>query len=291
MALTLSTHIKETPAHRRSFDALAQGVFGLSFEVWYRAGYWGDQYIPYALLDGDTVVANASVSIIDTLWQGEPRRYIQLGTVMTDPAWRGQGLSKALMERILADWLPRCDAMYLYANDSVLDFYPRFGFVRAQEYGGAISVMPAKARATKLDMGSGADIALLRAHYAMSNPFSALPMLDNWGLVMFYCGSFLRDCVYYVGAHDAVVVAAWDEGALTVYDVFCGAGPALADIVGALLAEEDGAQPVKLGFALKGAPEDILSPIMEEDSTMFVHSTGENIFAAHKTMLPLLSHA
>ena len=48
------------PPLRKSFDALAQKTFGISFEGWYRAGHWSDSYIPYVLAEGDTVLANAS---------------------------------------------------------------------------------------------------------------------------------------------------------------------------------------------------------------------------------------
>lgn len=45
-----------------------------------------------------------------------------------DENYRGRGLSRQLMEHIMATYedIP----MYLSANESVLDFYPRFGFER-----------------------------------------------------------------------------------------------------------------------------------------------------------------
>ena len=83
MNLKLQKNIKNDSYLRRSFFQLAKNTFDLSFEQWYQNGYWTDSYIPYVLHENGTVVANASVNIIDTLWQGEKKRYIQLGTVMT----------------------------------------------------------------------------------------------------------------------------------------------------------------------------------------------------------------
>lgn len=124
---------RQNDALRQSLNALTEAVFGLSFEGWYRAGYWGEGYIPYSVVEGERVVANVSVSPMEFWVRGQRRRYLQLGTVETHPACRGQGLSARLLRRVLADWKGRCDGLFLFANPSVLDFYPKFGFVRAEE--------------------------------------------------------------------------------------------------------------------------------------------------------------
>lgn len=119
---------------RHSFNELAEQTFGLSFEGWYRSGYWRENYIPYSIVDADRVVANVSVNITDMRMEGKLRRLIQLGTVMTEESCRNQGLIRRLMQEIEADYGARADGMYLFANDGVLDFYPRFGFRPVKEY-------------------------------------------------------------------------------------------------------------------------------------------------------------
>lgn len=89
--------------YRLAFDNLITKVFGLSFEEWYRAGYWNDRYIPYTLF-GESAVANASVNIMDFSTLGEQKRYIQIGTVATDENYRKKNLSRFLMENILQEW-------------------------------------------------------------------------------------------------------------------------------------------------------------------------------------------
>jgi len=125
---------KEDITLRNSFNSLTEKTYGFNFEQWYEDGYWGDKYIPYSLLDGDKVVSNVSVNIMDFLILGEQKRYVQIGTVMTDEDYRGQGLCRALMEIVLKEWENKCDLIYLFANDSVLDFYPKFGFNVCDEY-------------------------------------------------------------------------------------------------------------------------------------------------------------
>ena len=134
MELTLHKQIRENAPLRKSFDALAQKTFGISFEGWYRAGHWSDSYIPYVLAEGDTVLANASVNVMDFLWCGQSRR------LYSD--WHGHDGRNAPRPRAVApaDYCnfsglkDRCDTVYLFANDSVLNFYPKFGFCKAQEY-------------------------------------------------------------------------------------------------------------------------------------------------------------
>ena len=125
--------VRTNPAARTAFFALAQQVFDLSFQNWYEQGWWGERYIPYTFFEGGRAVANASVNLIDTMDDGRPKRYIQIGTVMTHPDFRGLGLSRRLITTLLTDWMERCDGIYLYANDTVLDFYPKFGFIQAEE--------------------------------------------------------------------------------------------------------------------------------------------------------------
>ena len=93
MNYKLDKQIVHNDVLRNSFIDLAIKTFDLSFKEWYRKGYWTDAYIPYALVSNNKVIANASANIIDLVWQDEPRRYIQIGTVMTDVDHSNKGLA------------------------------------------------------------------------------------------------------------------------------------------------------------------------------------------------------
>lgn len=286
--IALHQNVREDGALREGFFALARQVFGLDFASWYRAGWWTDRYVPHVLTVDGRVAANISVNIIDTLREGAPRRYLQLGTVMTDPAYRGRGLSRRLMEAVLDQWRDRCDGMYLYANDSVLDFYPRFGFLPAGEHICSRPLAGGESSARGLDVNKPADLELLREHYAHGNPFSALPMIDNFGLLMFYCGSFLRECVRYVPGQDAVVVAEQAGDTLICHDVYCPPGRDLAAILRAAAAPETAR--VELGFTPWSTEGWTVRPLLEEHTTLFVLAGKENPFSTPCRM-PSLSHA
>ncbi len=119
---------------RTSFNELAKKTFGLNFEDWYQNGFWGDNYNPYSIVIDDKVVANVSVNKTDMLLDGEIKHYLQIGTVMTDKEYRNKGLIRRIMEEIEKDYNGKIDGIYLFGNDGVIDFYPKFGFVKEKEY-------------------------------------------------------------------------------------------------------------------------------------------------------------
>jgi len=118
---------------KESFNALAIRTFELDFRGWYNKNYWNDKYIPYSFLDEDKIIANASVNKMSIIINGKTYRAIQIGTVMTDENYRNQGLAKQLMQHIMKQHENTCDFIYLFANDTVLDFYPKFDFTRLNE--------------------------------------------------------------------------------------------------------------------------------------------------------------
>lgn len=284
-----NTQVKENANIRLSFNELSQKTFGLSFEKWYQDGYWQDAYIPHVLIHNDKVVSNISVNIIDLEIQGQPKRYIQIGTVMTDCKYRNRGLSRKLMEKILHDWKDKCDAIYLYANDSVLDFYPKFGFKKETEYQCFKKIVPTIGNIRKLDMTDDYDKKLLKIYYEKSNPFSMLPMLNNYGLLMFYCSSFMNDCIYYLEDIDAIVIANFDDETMICFDIFCDEDKSMDEIIAA--SADENCKNIILGFTPKDVSGYIVKPIDEDDSTLYILENKENIFAKRKVMFPLLSHA
>lgn len=68
---------------RTSFFELAASTFGIHFEEWYQQGCWGKGYVPFSYVDGDQVVANVSVNLLELIIHGEKHKAIQVGTVMT----------------------------------------------------------------------------------------------------------------------------------------------------------------------------------------------------------------
>ncbi|WP_434284236.1 GNAT family N-acetyltransferase [Clostridium botulinum] len=289
MNFILTSNIKDNDTLRRSYNSLAEKTFGLSFEEFYQNGYWTDKYIPYSLVDNGKVIANASVNIIKFLYYGQEKLFLQISTVMTDIDYRNQGLSKYLIEKILKEWKEKCDSIYLFANDSVLDFYPKFGFEKVIEYQCSSLITPTEGRVKKLDMDSADDRALLKRYYAKSNPYSALSMEDNYGLLMFYCTSSMKDYIYFLEDFDTVIIASNENEVLTCYDVLGSGDHALLGVVSRVA--ESRIRTVVFGFTLAENATFNSQILEEEDTTLFVLKGKDNLFVNNQMMFPILSHA
>lgn len=284
-------NFKDNDEFRNSFNSLTKKTYGFDFEEWYQNGYWQDRYIPYALLDGNKVVSNVSVNVIDFIVKGEKKRYIQIGTVMTDQEYRKQGLNRFLLEKVLEDWEGKCDLIYLFANDSVIDFYPKFGFVSAPEFQSTkkISVENSTSLAKRLNMSEDADRNFLVSIINKSVALSQLAMYDNTSLIMFYCTSFMDEDVYYIQDLDTIVIADYDEDVLYLNDVFSKTDTSIDDIISAMVIKE--IKQVVLGFTPNDTTLFDVTLLKEEDTTLFVKNDHKEFFKNNKVMFPVLSHA
>ncbi len=282
---------KDDNVLRNSFNTLTEKTYGFNFEQWYEDGYWGDKYIPYSLLDGDIVVSNVSVNIIDFLILGEKKRFVQIGTVMTDEEYRGQGLCRAIMEVVLKEWEDKCDLIYLFANDSVLDFYPKFGFEQCNEYQYSINKIKENGleKIRKMSMDNKMDREFVYNMACNTIPLSKVSMKNNASLIMFYCTSFMKDDIYYIEEYDAVVICNFNEDVLYVQDVFATKEIKLDKIINAMVNEKT--KKVVLGFTPNNISSYEKSLMKEEDTTLFIKMGKDNPFKTGALMFPVLSHA
>ncbi|WP_409304759.1 GNAT family N-acetyltransferase [Peribacillus sp. SCS-155] len=232
---------QENEKLRESFNGLAGSVFGISFEEWYQKGYWTDKYIPFSFTYGDKVVANVSVNLIDLLINGEKKTGIQLGTVMTDPAYRNQGLSKRLMEIVLEEYR-NVDLMYLFANDTVLDFYPKFGFKQAQESQYIMDVKQAPGKKKGFRKLNGSVDKDQRLIYDLA--LRRMPGSQTFGtvntaeLLMFYSIYVFPEDMYYLEQQDTLVFCKEAGDQLHLFDMVSSTNIDLETILRAFVSED-----------------------------------------------------
>jgi len=270
---------------RRSFNALTEQTFGFHFEDWYRLGYWREDYVPYSIVEEGQVVANVSVNHTNFLYRGELIRLVQLGTVMTHPDYRGQGLIRRLMEEIEEDYAARVDGMYLFANDEVLDFYPKFGFRtgRERQYARGLENTGRCTMQRRSMTDKGNRDAFERALSA--GMVGAFPMVGNAGLTFFYISSFMSECVWYSPALSAWAIAELEGEELTLHAV-CGAS---TDAAAAAFGSQ--VRQVKLKYVPECAQGWERSLLQEEDCTFFVKGEFFESFEKDGLRIPALSHA
>jgi len=221
--LQFEKNYKENSCLRESFFKMANQIFGLNFAGWYENGFWGDRYIPFSFIDNDEVVANVSVNKIDLLIEGKMHPSLQIGTVMTHPDYRNQGLSKKLMEIVLEEYEGKYDSMYLFANKSVMDFYPKFGFHQVQEQQFSISIKGRQIKRNKvrkLDITNFRDLQLIREIVYSRAPVSTLfSAINSAGITMYHVMNTFKEHIYYSDELDALLVFERQGHQLELFDV------------------------------------------------------------------------
>lgn len=281
-------HYRHNKALRDSFNALAEATFGLNFESWYQNGFWGDDYDPYSIVIDGKVVANVSLNRVDMIICGQRKRIYQLGTVMTAPEYRNRGLIRSIMAQIEEDTRD-ADGIYLFANDSVLDFYPKFGFRKEKEYVySKETIQTGACRMENIPMDSAAGWARLSEAMAENTFAPACYMAENPGLVFFYVSQFMQSCVYRDSETGAFVVAELEDGELVLHNVFSAAPVCLDAIIAAFGSE---VKQVTLGFTPADTAGYTCREHHEEDCTFFVKGEAFQNFADAKLRIPTLSHA
>lgn len=290
MDLSIHKNYRGQDSLRRSFNALAGEIFdGLDFENWYQNDFWGDRYNPHSIIDNGEVIANVSVNMMDFLWNGQLRHLIQLGTVMTRKSFRHQGLIRQIMNEIDRQYGQTADGIYLFANDSVLDFYPKFGFRKAREYCYTKPFYTSReCTLIRVPMREKADWKKLENAMHGSVSYSRLNMIENDSLIMFYITGFMQDSVYYDPEHDAYVIAEFDADTLIVHNVFSGKKYPLDDILAGFGA---GVRQIALGFTPIDEKTYRIAPFKEEDCTLFVKGPVFDGFETDRLIFPTLSHA
>ena len=262
----IEKNYRNNEALRASFNRLAEKTFGLNFENWYRNGFWKDNYIPYSVVIDGEVVSNVSVNACNMNYKGKLVKLIQLGTIMTDDDYRGKGYARALMEEVMKDYDGKVDGIYLFANDSVLEFYPKFGFREAKEYqftkdvtiSGECTAQNVPLR-DKIDFDRTVEILDTKKQNAQ------LYMVDNPGLYMFYLSQFMTENLFYIEECNSYAIAEVEDDTLILHTII-GNG-AVDEVIRAFGSK---IKKVVLCFTPKDTGGFEKTELHEEDTTFFV---------------------
>jgi GNAT superfamily N-acetyltransferase len=268
-----------------------QGIFpGLDFLRWYAHGGWTDSYEAHVLCDGPEIVANVAITHQELLISGQPCRGAQLGAVGVAPKWRGQGLQRRLMGEVMGQLQAGVGLLFLFANDEVLDFYPRFGFRRIAEsiHGVEHTVVPSGNRIRCLDVEQPSDRALLARLSANRQPLTERFGARNYGsLLLFYASSLHRCDFFVVPGREALVVARQQDDVLTLLDVIADHPFDLVPYLARLT--ESPVRRIEFGFTPELWWPDACPLRAPEGSTLFVR--GDVTLPSEPFTFPVLAHA
>ena len=194
---------------RHRLNALTQKIFGFDFENWMAGGYFEGGYIPYSFMQDGKILANASANKMHFIQNGVPKYYIQLGTVMTDEAFRKQGLAGRLVEHILREYENKCDGVYLFSAPDARGFYRKMGFresgqyqyILKKEWSGRVKKGAAFRKTCRQD-GQMRQKYMDAVRNCATN--SALEQINKFGLQMFHTADLHN--VYYADDMDCFAI-------------------------------------------------------------------------------------
>jgi len=221
--VTIISDYLDEEKYRNSFNNLAYKTFGLDFKDWYERGYLKNAYIPYSIVDNEEVISNISINKFEFVIGGKIKKAIQIGTVMTDENFRNRGLSGILMKYIIGKYEKDYDLIYLFANNTVLDFYPKFGFKRTLEKtyiidGKGINEKEAIIEKLNINNDSHREIInkLVTNRYTISNNLGVVN--NKWPLLV-YCLYEFKEDLYYLPKENTIVILRREKEILHIYDV------------------------------------------------------------------------
>lgn len=282
-----------------SFNELTRNTFGFDFVKWHAAGHFGDMYVPHVIMDGEKVISNVSVNRMQFDIGGSIKNYIQLGTVMTDQTYRGQGTNKKIMESVIQEYADKVDGIYLFGNDSVLDYYPKFGFVPCEEYEyyftyeAGNDVIPYSMK--KMDMSDAMQAeqvyAVMENYFAnpdVPNENDGMYMSENIDLYHFWIDTEYKNNTYYLPECEGYVVGAVECGKLYLYQII---GKEKVDLERAAKAFGEGFSEVVLGYTPAHKEGLKVRKHKEEDCTLFIIGQDLKCMSENRMMFPVLSHA
>ncbi len=290
--LVFASDFQRQDSRRKELNRLAGQVFdGLDFEPWYQLGGWGPETRPFAFFQPDGQAAACMLAIGQKFWlAGRQWNTVQLGTVATASAWRGQGLGRALMERVLAA-CQGAEMVYLYANCQAAGFYHKMGFRQARYYryslpgqqlAGLESAVPPLRR---LDLDNAQHRARLEQLYRQGDLLAEPGCRgDGWGIFLFHCLRGWRRHLYEIPDWDTVLLVR-RRG----MDLFCGGilGGQGRDLRQLLAAMGEDYGRVDLGFTPADKTGLDCRLLEEPDTLLFVR--GENLFETDKLETPVTS--
>ncbi len=209
-------------------SVLSNAFFNLQEEIYpwldlrsaLRTTRMADFMTPFGIFHEAKAISILNVTEMDLILNGRPRKAIQIGTVATDVEYRNLGFSKQLINHVITEYEKTKDLVFLFGNDQVLGFYPKFGFQSFNEskFVMAICSDVTKLRALKLTVERDRDLfqSILDISTPISSRFNAT---DAVWLRKYYCENVFQNHLYFDETHRLILVVTSQEREVTVHDV------------------------------------------------------------------------
>lgn len=259
--------------HDAFFVHVSEVFPGIDFRRWDALGGWDADYDVLALVEGSSMVASIGRARMALIVGDQATVGCQLGAVATRASHRGHGLARRLMQEVLADADREARPVFLFANPSVLDFYPRFGFQRAVQsrFGADAAIVPATGLARAFDPDDAGERRRLAELCKR-----AVPTGRRFGTRSYYSTLLWHLCnrplaAHWLDAEEALIVAACEKDHLILHDVVA---PRIFDLAAVLSAAATAAvRSIEFRFE-PGAWWPGARPLGPDDALLFIRGIG-----------------
>lgn len=232
---------------RHALNELTRKTFCFDFEGWVTGGYFEGDYIPYSYIEDGKILANVSANIMKFRQNGVMKNYIQLGTVMTDEAYRRQGLAAKLIKHVVETYEKDCDGIYLFGNLDSLGFYRKTGFKEGLQYSCRVKkeFLPTGTASGFVPVDSADKTMKEKYMDAVRNSAvnSSLEQINKFGLQMFYTSGM--EGIFYAEDIDCFIAVEKDGDALLLNSVISKNSVSLKQVLDRL---EGSISEIRLGF-------------------------------------------
>jgi len=218
-------------------DTIFRGARTETWTMWRDRGGWTDDYEVFAIVDDGRIISTIGRSRMRMVIEGQDRAGYQLGAVATLEPYRRQGLARQLMNWVIGELDEPDQPIILFANKSVLDFYPRFGFKRIpqQRSFAQTALQPSGAQAPRCDLSNASDRSRLAALCAATQPTRGhLTARDYYWTALWNlgCGSVT---VSWIPEFEAAIATTIEGERLIIHDTFAARffdlGPVLPTLI------------------------------------------------------------
>ena len=197
-------------------NILLRDIF-LDFQFWYDLNLWDENYESYAIVENDKIVSNICIYKTRLVFDKKQYQALSIGAVATRKEFRGKGYSRILMEHIINKYegVP----MYLSGNNSVVDFYPKFGFISTYE---KLPVYKCEINNDKVPQRLRYnDQKVLEYVYNRINYSQKLDCLNTFSINIFHIYSgYLKNLIYEIPDIDTMIIAKQIDSTLKLIGVF-----------------------------------------------------------------------
>lgn len=269
---------------KESFNKLAIKTFELDFRSWYEKGYWTNDYIPYSYSYNNEIIANVSVNKMDLIIDDKIYKALQIGTVMTDERFKNQGLSRKLLNYVLEEYKDKVQFIYLFANEDVLSFYPKFGFKRCYESEYILDVSKYE-KLNKIEKVEKLDFNTLEDFAKNKKTLSTKLDCINNNLLMFYFTIALSENIYYIKEQNIFIIMEEDEDTIHLYDIISKENYNINDLIKNIINKNT--KNIKFYFTANNIKNIKVNKIENNDDALFIY--GQNPLKENFAF-PITSH-